>query len=120
MSAINSGDRQQVGLHLAERLGLKVLGRERHDLKCACIHCSSSDALRVHQETGVSQCYSCNSKWSPYRLAEDVIGHEAAISLMVELGVFDPPTGHPGKGNGTTATPHVDPIEEVARLVSSQ
>ena len=116
MSAtINSGDGQQVGLQLAERLGLKVLGREGHDLKCACIHCSSSDAMRVHQETGVAQCYSCGSKWSPYRLAEDVIGHEAAVSLMVELGVFDPPNGSQGNG-ASPATPQVDPVEEVARL----
>jgi len=109
-----AADGRHAGRFLAERLGLKIIGTEGHDLKCPCIACDSSDAMRVHEKTGVSQCYSCNSKWSPYRLAEDVIGHEAAIALMVEAGIFEP-----SKGNHTTANkaaPKVDPIAEVARL----
>ena len=45
---------QSKGEQLAERLGLTIVGREGHDVKCGCIACDSSDAMRVHRETGIA------------------------------------------------------------------
>ncbi len=56
----------QVGVTLAYRLGLQTDKREGHDLAGPCISCKSSDAFRMHQQTGVGQCYSCGGKWSPF------------------------------------------------------
>jgi len=104
-----------VGTILATRLGLKITKREGHDLAGPCVHCESSDAFRVHQDTGVAYCYSCNSKWSPFRLAEDVLGNcEDAKSLMVELGVMQPTTGSNGQSNGKSAKPP-NPIDVIAQ-----
>lgn len=57
------------GEQLAERLGLTIIGPEGHDLKCACISCSSSDGMRVHRETGIAFCHVCQSSWSRLKLA---------------------------------------------------
>ena len=104
-----------IGTVLAERLELKIIKREGHDLAGPCVRCESSDAFRVHQDTGVAYCYSCNSKWSPFRLAEDVLGNcDEAKSLMVELGVLQPTTGSNGQSNSKSAKPP-DPIEAIAR-----
>ena len=81
----------QVGVALAERLRLKLDRREGHDLAGPCIACKSSDAFRLHQQSGVAQCDSCGGKWSPFQVAEHVLGDRAqAKALLVELGVFRP------------------------------
>lgn len=101
-----------IGTALAARLGLTITKREGHDLAGPCVACTSSDAFRIHQETGVAYCYSCGAKWSPFRLAEDVLGSaEQAKSLMVELGIFQPPSRENGKPHANTA----DPLATVAR-----
>jgi hypothetical protein len=102
-------------LVLVDRLGLSANKREGHDLAGPCIACQSSDAFRLHIDTGVAHCFSCNGKWSPFQVAETVLGNrELAKSLLVELGVFQ----SPAKGNGQTATPPSppqDPIQVIAR-----
>lgn len=89
MTAINPSS--NLGGVLAERLGLNILRHEGHDLVAPCLACQSSDAFRLHREIGVAQCYSCGSKWSPFQVAEAVLGDRAqARDLMVELGVMEP------------------------------
>lgn len=98
----------QIGIELANRLGLRFPRREGHDLAGPCIACKSSDAFRLHQQTGVAQCYSCGGKWSPFQVAETVLrDRERAKALLVEMGVFQ------AKGNSPTAG--ADPIEAIAR-----
>lgn len=98
----------QIGIELANRLGLQLPRREGHDLAGRCIECQSSDAFRLHQQTGVGHCYSCQGKWSPYKVAVSVLGDpERAKSLMIEMGVFQPST------NGTPAAA-IDPIAAIA------
>ena len=41
------------------RLGLKIIGTEGHDLKTPCVSCRSSDAGRIHADTGLYFCHSC-------------------------------------------------------------
>ena len=107
-----STDTLQTGELLIEQLGLSPLGREGHDVKLACIACDSSDAMRVHCETGVGYCHSCKEKWSPYQLALAVLGDVGQTKgLMVDLGIFEP-----RDGNGAAAP--IDPIERVARAKS--
>lgn len=75
-----------------------------------CIACKSSDAFRLHMQTGVAQCYSCGGKWSPFQVAETVFrDREQAKNLLVELGLFKP--GPEGNGQAVSA----DPIEAIAR-----
>jgi Zn ribbon nucleic-acid-binding protein len=98
------------GLQLANRLGLALNKREGHDLAGPCIACKSSDAFRLHVETGVAQCYSCGGKWSPFQVAEVVAGgREQAKQLLVEIGLFKPDP----EGNVQAVT--TDPIESSAR-----
>lgn len=109
MTALNSSS--NLGGTLATRLGLKILRHEGHDLAGPCIACESSDAFRLHQELGVAQCYSCGAKWSPFQVAEVVMGDRTqARDLMVELGVLKPLPSQ----NGHAPKP-VDPIAEIAR-----
>lgn len=76
------------GRLLAERLGIKIEGTKGHDTTGPCIACKSSDAFRVHLQTGVAQCFSCGGKWSAFDLAEAVLGSKrAAMELLVELGL---------------------------------
>jgi putative DNA primase/helicase len=102
------------GALLAERLGIESLGREGHNVKAACVSCDSSDAFRVHQDTGVAFCHSCNGRWSRLQLAEHILGdRRAAWSLLEELGLEQPrhrTNGH-HDGNGKP----VDPIEAIAK-----
>jgi hypothetical protein len=99
----------QIGVELASRLGLQLPRREGHDLAGPCIACKSSDAFRLHQQTGVGHCYSCQGKWSPFQVAETVLrDRERAKALLVEMGVFQPPTNN--------STPVSDPITAIARL----
>ena len=79
---------RQPGVLLAERLGLKILGTEGHDLKTACVSCQSSDAGRVHQDTGVYFCFSCQKALSAWDLCKLLVGHEAAKKAMIEVGLF--------------------------------
>ena len=103
------GPHDQMGIVLATRLGLPHNKREGHDLAGPCIACKSSDAFRVHIETGIAHCFSCGGKWSPFQLAETVLrDREQAKSLLIEVGMFKPDS------NGTGSTP-LDPIESVAR-----
>ena len=104
-----------VGTELANRLGLTITKREGHDLAGPCVHCKSSDAFRVHQDTGVAYCYSCNSKWSPFQLAADVLGNrKQAKSLMVELGVLQPKTGSNDQSDGKPIK-LLNPIDAIAK-----
>jgi len=78
------------GVVLAERLGLSILGTEGHDLKCPCVACDSSDAGRVHQDTGVYYCHSCQKALSPFDLCKVMMGdHEEAKNLMIQVGLFE-------------------------------
>lgn len=98
----------QIGIQLASRLGLRLNTREGHDLAGPCIGCNSSDAFRLHQQTGVGHCYSCQGKWSPFQVAEKVLGdRERAKGLLLEMGIFKP------KANKTA--PATDPVETIAR-----
>ncbi len=107
---VNLNRDSQIGLLLAERLGLSLPKREGHDLAGPCIACKSSDAIRLHIQTGVAQCYSCGGKWSPFQVAEAVTGdREQAKNLLVELGLFKPSLN----GNGQ-AVPS-DPIDAIAK-----
>jgi len=102
-----------LGVVLASRLGLPLNKREGHDLAGPCIACISSNAFRLHQDTGVAQCYSCGGKWSPFQVAEVVLRDRGqAKALMVELGLFKPvpsATGQPV----SVAPP--DPIAVIAK-----
>lgn len=90
MLSVPGPDRES-GVALASRLGLALNMREGHDLAGPCIKCASSDAFRLHVQTGVAQCYSCGDKWSPFQVAERVLGdREKAKSLLVEIGLFKP------------------------------
>jgi hypothetical protein len=105
----------EAGKALAERLGLTIVGTEGHDLKAACIICQSSDALRVHKDKGVAQCYSCSRSWSPFDLAKTVLGdHQAAIQAMVDVGLFEDQGLGASNGNGQDVP--TDSIGEIARL----
>ena len=110
-----SNPESQVGAALAYRLGLQTDKREGHDLVGPCIACNSSDAFRIHQQTGVAQCYSCGGKWSPFQMAEAVFGdREQAKSAMVEFGLFQPSVGNNGDAAKPTSAPP-DPTEIIAR-----
>src|SRR5713101_4400246 len=81
----------KMGVELANRLGLQLNRREGHDLAGPCIACKSSDAFRLHQQTGVAHCFSCHGKWSPFQVAETVLqSREQAKDLLVEMGLFKP------------------------------
>jgi hypothetical protein len=98
----------RLGAELAQRLGLQLSRREGHDLAGPCVTCTSSDAFRLHQRTGVAQCYSCGGKWSPFQVAEAVLrDRERVKALFVEMGIFQP------KAN--SAAPAMDPTEAIAR-----
>jgi hypothetical protein len=100
----------EAGAALANQLGLKLNKREGHDLAGPCVACKSSDAFRLHIQTGVAQCYSCGGKWSPFQLAETVTGdREQAKSLLVEIGLFKPAP----ERNGKSTSP--DPMALIAR-----
>ncbi|MGQ9686827.1 MAG: hypothetical protein ACUVT2_11050 [Thiobacillaceae bacterium] len=91
---------------------MRIDKREGHDLAGPCIACKSSDAFRLHSESGVAYCYSCGGKWSPFQLAERVLGdREAAKALMVNLGLFDPPS-QAGQGRSTAPS---DPVAAIAK-----
>ncbi len=101
-----------VGRRLAEQLGLRTDKTEGHDLVGPCVACKSSDAFRLHIETGVAHCFSCGGSWSPFTLAELVLAdREKAKALLVDLGVFQP-IAHGGGQAHSTLT---DPIEAIAR-----
>lgn len=98
------------GAQLAARLGLVLPKRQGHDFAGPCIACESSDAFRLHTQSGVAQCNSCGGKWSPYQLAEAVTrDREQAKRFLVEVGIFEPRDD----GNGQAATG--DPIACIAR-----
>ena len=99
---------KQRGTILAERLGIKIIGTEGHDLKAACIACNPSDGLRIDQTAGKAWCFVCETRWSPFDLAKACIGEPIAIDLMVEIGEFEP-----RDGNGR---PREDLVATVARL----
>lgn len=98
----------QFGIELAGRLGLQLNRREGHDLAGPCISCRSTDAFRLHQQTGVAYCYSCQGKWSPSQVAETVLGDpKYAKALLAEMGVSRTGTHNPAAGT--------DPVETIAR-----
>jgi len=88
-----------VGIVLARKLGLKIARQEGDDLAGPCVACKSSDAFRMRQQTGVAQCYACGGKWSPFQIAEPVLGdQDAAKAVMVELGFFKPASARAASG----------------------
>jgi hypothetical protein len=98
----------QIGVELANRLGLQINRREGHDLVGPCIACKSSDAFRLHVQTGVGHCFSCQGKWSCFQVADTVLrDRDRAKALLVEMGVFKPSANGP--------TPATDPVEAIAR-----
>jgi hypothetical protein len=108
-----------VGTALAAKLGLTLPKREGHDLAGVCVLCNSSDAFRVHADTGVAQCYSCQHAWSPFDLAKVVLkDKKAAQSLMVELGLFEPSADGNGAKNKGAIGKSADPIGDIARMKS--
>jgi hypothetical protein len=105
---MGGAEMSQVGVELASRLGLQLNRREGHDLAGPCIACNSGDAFRLHQQSGVGYCYSCQGKWSPFQFAEAVLGDRGrAKALLIEMGVFP--------SSGTRSQPRTDPIEVIAR-----
>lgn len=79
------------GSRLASLLGLTIIGSERHDLTGPCVlGCQSSDAFRLHENSGISQCYSCHAKSNAYDLCVKIVGAERAESVMIEAGLFKP------------------------------
>lgn len=108
--------RDGLGIALAERLGLKMTNREGHDLVGPCISCASSDAFRLHVDTAVGHCFSCEGGWSPFDVAKTVLKDDvSAKSLMVELGVFELlPNGKQKRNHKPRAV--ADPIGEIARM----
>jgi hypothetical protein len=85
------GEKKNAGKRLADRLGLKILRTEGHDLVGPCPVCESSDAWRLHIDHGMSQCYSCGRAWNRFDLCKIVLGSsEAAIQAMQDVGEFDP------------------------------
>ena len=77
------------GGKLAEKVGLTIIGKESHDLKCNCPFCGSSDAGRVHRDTGAYFCYSCEKALSNWDLAKVLLkDHDQARRLMVDIGWF--------------------------------
>ena len=109
------------GRALAERLGLKIVGTEGHDLKCGCPFCQSSDAGRIHADTGVYYCFACQKALNAFDLCKVTLGdHKAAIDTMVGVGLFEPPAGN---GNAGSKPPTAAPAKgdeagflEVCRL----
>jgi hypothetical protein len=98
----------RIGVELANRLGLPLNRREGHDLAGPCIACKSSDAFRLHQQTGVGHCHSCQGRWSPFQVAETVLrDRERAKTLLVEIGLFQP--------TANNSPPATDPIKAIAR-----
>ena len=97
-------DGNVAGARLADRLGLKIVGTEGHDLKCACVSCDSSDAGRVHQDTGVFYCFACQKSLNGFDLCKVVLrDHKAAIDAMVGAGLFVDRPHTNGNGHATTA-----------------
>ena len=77
------------GRRLAERLGLKIVGTEGHDVKTACVSCKSSDAGRVHVEKGIFHCYACKKSLNAFDLCKVVLNDkEAAKRLMIDVGIL--------------------------------
>ncbi len=111
----------EVGRTLAERLGLTLPKLESGNLAGPCPYpgCDSSDAFRLDIETGVGHCFSCNGKSSPYALAEAKLGKDAAIDLLVEIGIFEPRdrTQAGQNGDGKPADKKLTP-DEILRAVA--
>jgi len=117
------------GRALAERLRLTVVGDEGHDLIVGCIACQSSDAGRVHVDSGIYHCFSCGKDLSAFDLTKIVLGHDAAIQAMIDAGLFEPErprgagregsngNGRPAGDNGhAVALPGETIIHTIARL----
>jgi hypothetical protein len=103
----------EIGLALADRLGLTFKKREGHDLAGPCIACKSSDAFRLHSQSGVAQCYSCGGKWSPFQVAESVLkNRDLAKSLLVQIGIVQP------SKNGHDQKAAADPLTLIAHKKS--
>ncbi len=110
------GRDSQIGVALAGRIGLGEYKRDGHDLAGPCVACKSSDAFRLHQQTGVAHCFSCGTKWSPFQLAEQVLGdREQAKQAMIAIGAFEPAPD--GNRNGAVGDVP-DPIGLIARIKS--
>lgn len=115
-----------IGHRLAAALGLPIIGTEGHDLRLACIACKSSDAGRVHQDEGVYHCYSCGKNLNAFDLCKAVVGHDAAIRIMVDVGLFTEvyengkgSNGHTAGGNGKPA-PALTDNEIIDRLAAAK
>ena len=95
------------GHKLADKLSLKIVGIEGHDLKVGCVACTSSDGGRVHEDTGAYFCYVCSKALSGFDLAKVVHGdHAAAIQTMIDVGLFEPQGNGTGKATPAGIFPH--------------
>jgi hypothetical protein len=114
----NHSGRDGRGIQLAERLGLSIKKREGHDLVGPCIACASSDAFRLHVDTGVGHCFSCEGGWSPFDVAKTVLKDvDTSKSLMIELGIFEPlQNGKQSRDGRRKPRMVADPIDEIARM----
>jgi hypothetical protein len=107
--AVSVNLNSDIGVKLANRLGLR-LQPEGHDLAGPCIACKSSDAFRLHQQTGVAHCFSCQGKWSPFQVAEAILGdREQAKTVLIEMGVYQ------ASRENTDGNHITDPVEAIAR-----
>jgi len=99
------------GVVLAERLGIAILGREGHDLRCSCVCCTSSDAGRIHSDSGTYNCYACKAGLSRLQLAIQILGNEAsAWQLLEDIGLEQS-----RRSNANTATEQpVNLLEAIA------
>lgn len=97
---------RNLGQELAERLGIVSLGIDGRDIKAKCIACPSSDAMRIHRESGVAFCHSCQSHWSRLELATAMLGDQrAAWDLLATIGLEEPRQHHNGNGHANRPNP---------------
>lgn len=111
---------REAGRLLAERLRLKIIDTEGHDLKVPCVSCQSSDAGRVHTDTGVYFCYACQKALNAFDLCKVVLGddQDQAKRVMIDVGLFEDRSngnGHAANSNGTAKTSDNEIIDQAAR-----
>ena len=107
------------GRKVADRLKLSIVGTEGHDLKSGCEFCGSSDAARVHKDTGAYFCFSCQKSLSAWEYCEQRFGRDQAKQVMVDVGFFPEllsnGKGH-NNGNAKAAGPALTDNEIIDQL----
>ncbi len=75
-----------VGDELNRRLDLRLNGRSGNNWMGSCIACESSDAFSLERSKGLGHCFSCDGKWGPFQIAEQVLGdRKQAIDLTSRI-----------------------------------